>query len=533
METDEIEEGLENLAQKRSYIYDSKKESLRREIGQLRDFFSSMEKEREILECQVKATQALCRRKLVKAEKELQQAQARLRETQNEAAVLLEGKHQEMERLQKERDDCKAQADHLAGECDFVKGYTHYLEEKICLLIAKLHEYHEDLQKKTEEIVETRSRAVSELEWVKQSMLNFEKNLLEFHNTNSQFSSDKENLIQKLQGLKQLEAPTSVEKLADGGESCSVESQIDPGLHERVQKLENDLDLALKRADSADSRLNEADAIISNLRRDVSQLEHEVQQLKEKNLEYVTEKIEAEAGTQLREAAISVLKLRIYALEGDLQKERDFKNCNSLPNKNTKTLTQLSPDIDVEIRARPGLIVKKEGNSSSDYALAKLEAAKYQLQEDAETIKKLKQRNSALETDLKKERNQNTCSLRFSSDSWSTKKMKKLEQALADAHERYALLQREMNDLRVKKASAYTLERDRLERECFSRNFTQPSQETLESNSEPAHVEEGPLDEDSKHSSWSRSACSCNWISDEDRPAQQQRDHRIVVPRLF
>ncbi|MCO5605244.1 hypothetical protein L7F22_059424 [Adiantum nelumboides] len=183
-----IEEGLEDLAQKRQCLYEVKKESLRREIEQLRDFFSSMEKERELLECQVKATQALCRRKLIKAEKELQQAQSRLLETQNEAAVLLESKHQEMERLQKERDDCKARAGHLAGEFDFFKGYTHYLEEKICVLVAKLHEYHQDLQKKTEEIVETRSRAVSELESVKQSMLKFEKNLLEFHNTNNQVS---------------------------------------------------------------------------------------------------------------------------------------------------------------------------------------------------------------------------------------------------------------------------------------------------------------------------------------------------------
>ncbi|KAI5075014.1 hypothetical protein GOP47_0010975 [Adiantum capillus-veneris] len=183
-----IEEGLEDLDQKRQRLYESKKESLRREIEQLRDFFSSMEKERELLECQVKATQVLCRRKLVKAEKDLQQAQSRLRETQNEAAVLLEGKHQEMERLQKERDDCKAQAGHLAGEYDFCKGYTHYLEEKICVLVAKLHEYHQDLHRKTEEIVETRSRAVSELEWVKQNMMNFEKNLLEFRNSNNQVS---------------------------------------------------------------------------------------------------------------------------------------------------------------------------------------------------------------------------------------------------------------------------------------------------------------------------------------------------------
>ncbi|KAI5065445.1 hypothetical protein GOP47_0020140, partial [Adiantum capillus-veneris] len=118
-----IEEGLEDLDQKRQCLYESKKESPRREIEQLRDFFSSMEKERELLECQVKATQALCRHKLVKAEKDLQQAQSRLRETQNEVAVLLEGKHQEMERLQKERDDCKAQAGHLAGEYDFSKGF--------------------------------------------------------------------------------------------------------------------------------------------------------------------------------------------------------------------------------------------------------------------------------------------------------------------------------------------------------------------------------------------------------------------------
>ncbi|KAI5080621.1 hypothetical protein GOP47_0003804 [Adiantum capillus-veneris] len=74
-----------------------------------------MEKERELLECQVKATQSLCCRNLVKAEKDLQQTQSRLRETQNEAAVLLEGKHQEMERLQKESDDCKAQPGHLAA----------------------------------------------------------------------------------------------------------------------------------------------------------------------------------------------------------------------------------------------------------------------------------------------------------------------------------------------------------------------------------------------------------------------------------
>lgn len=186
MASEKIEEDLEHLAQKRHCIYEVKKESLHREIEQLRDFFTSMEKERELLECQVKATQTLCRRKLVKAEKELQQAQSRLQETQNEAAVLLEGKHQEMERLQKERDDCQARAGHIAGEFDFFKGYTHYLEEKICVLVAKLHEYHQDLQKKTEEIVETRSRAVSELEWVKRSMIDFEENLLEFHNTNTQ-----------------------------------------------------------------------------------------------------------------------------------------------------------------------------------------------------------------------------------------------------------------------------------------------------------------------------------------------------------
>lgn len=204
----EIEEGLEHLAQKRQCVYEGKKESLRREIEQLRDFFSSMDKERELLECQVKATQALCRRKLVKAEKELQQAQARLRDTQNEAGLLLEGKHKEMERLQKERDDSQARAGHLAGEFDFFRGYTRYLEEKICALVAKLHEYHQDLQKKTEEIVETRSRAVEELEWVKQSMLTFEKNLLEFHNTNTQLSSEKEHLMKELQGMKQLEGPT-------------------------------------------------------------------------------------------------------------------------------------------------------------------------------------------------------------------------------------------------------------------------------------------------------------------------------------
>ena len=119
----DIEEGLDHLAQKRRSVYESKKESLRREIDQLRDFFSSMEKERELLECQVKATQALCCRKLVKAEKELQAAQAQLRDTQNEAASLLEGKHQEMERIQKERDECHARLGHLTGETDLFRGY--------------------------------------------------------------------------------------------------------------------------------------------------------------------------------------------------------------------------------------------------------------------------------------------------------------------------------------------------------------------------------------------------------------------------
>ena len=59
-----------------------------------------------------------------------------------------------------------------------------YLEEKICSLVAKLHEYHCDLQKKTEEIVKTRQHAVGELEWVKQSMMKFEQNLLEFNGIN-------------------------------------------------------------------------------------------------------------------------------------------------------------------------------------------------------------------------------------------------------------------------------------------------------------------------------------------------------------
>ena len=53
-------------------------------------------------------------------------------------------------------------------------------------MVSKLHEYHCDLQKKTEEIVETRQRAVGELEWVKQSMIKFEQNLLELNSTNSQ-----------------------------------------------------------------------------------------------------------------------------------------------------------------------------------------------------------------------------------------------------------------------------------------------------------------------------------------------------------
>ncbi|MCO5556287.1 hypothetical protein L7F22_009833 [Adiantum nelumboides] len=325
----------------------------------------------------------------------------------------------------------------------------------------------------------------------------------------------------------------SVEKLVDIREGYHSDNQIDHGLNERLQKLEKDLEFACQRADSADSRLNEADATISELREDVSQLQHEVQELKEKNIEYVMEKIEAEAGAQLREAAISVLKLRIYALEGDLQKERDTRGSKSSPNTNTKTLTQLSPDIDVEIKARPGLVVKKDGNSNSEYATAKLEAAKYQSQEDAKTIRKLKQINSALETDLEKERAHNACFSHCSSDAWSIKKMKKLEQTLAEAHERYTLLRKEMNDLRLKKTPSYLTERNILDQEEHSQNFGQYSQETLDDISETSQLVQELLGDDFKYNASSNSAHMYDGKSEEDRTAQQQRPERVEVPRLF
>ena len=238
----------------------------------------------------------------------------------------------------------------------------------------------------------------------------------------------------------------SVERIADAAGN-EVHNNNQRGLLEKLRRLEEELTCANQRAELANSKLSDSDVTIANLRAIVSSLQEEVRKLKEKNLEYVTEKIEAEAGEQLKEAAISVLRLRIYALEGDLQQERHIKGGISSLNSKTKTLTQLSPDINVEIKTRAGLVFKRDISTRSDISVgkleaAKLEAAKYQLQEDAETINNLRKVNATLKSDLQKERARNTCNQKLSSDAWSIKKIKKLEQALVESHDRYMLLRR-------------------------------------------------------------------------------------------
>jgi predicted nucleic acid-binding Zn-ribbon protein len=233
----------------------------------------------------------------------------------------------------------------------------------------------------------------------------------------------------------------SAERIADAAEDAAHNIN-QRGLLQKLQKLEEDLECANQRANSANLKLNDADVTISNLQASVSRLQEEVRNLKEKNLEYVTEKIEAEAGEQLKEAAISVLRLRIFALEGDLQQERHTKGGNSSLNPKNKSLTQLSPDIDVEIKTRAGLVFKRDANHHVDSKAGKQDTAKYQLHQDAGTLGSLRKVNGALKTDFQRERAHTACTQNLSSDAWSVKKMKKLEQALVEARERYTSLWR-------------------------------------------------------------------------------------------
>ncbi|MCO5593207.1 hypothetical protein L7F22_047214 [Adiantum nelumboides] len=179
-------EALGLLAYKRGLFYESKKDSLRQDIDRLRNFLEAMAKDRELLQKQAQAEHILCKKKLVKTEIELQNTQNRMRAMETEAACILESKHIEMERLQKERDDALAKVESLCAESCFLKGYGNHLEHKVCALVVKLHEYHNQLQRKAEEVVQTRGHAVAEWQWIRQSMTNFENNLLEFQSANAQ-----------------------------------------------------------------------------------------------------------------------------------------------------------------------------------------------------------------------------------------------------------------------------------------------------------------------------------------------------------
>ncbi|KAI5069938.1 hypothetical protein GOP47_0014281 [Adiantum capillus-veneris] len=430
-------EALGLLAYKRGLFYESKKDSLRQDIERLRNFLEAMAKDRVLMQKQAKAEHILCKKKLVKTEIELQDTQNRMRAMETEAACLLESKHTEMERLQKERDDALAKIESLCAESCFLRGYGNHLERKVCALVIKLHEYHQQLQRKAEEVVQTRGRSVDDWEWIRQSMANFENNLLEFQSANAQLSLEKENYMKELQDMKQLErisSDKSNDALAQAEEKLYLATQTAGELQGELQKMDCNYQSATQRAEVISSQLDEANATISALQDQVDKLHGQLETMEEKTLDLIKDKLEADAATQLREAAISVLKLRIYALEGDLQKEV-FLRANHLPDSHLKYLTQFSPAIDVEVRAnRPATSNKPvwtEGGNACVSAKTDLKTFKKQQDGVCDMPKR---------PDNQQDVSKGVLLDQLGSDAWSMEKIRKLEQTLTGAHQKYMLL---------------------------------------------------------------------------------------------
>ncbi|KAH7285747.1 hypothetical protein KP509_33G043700 [Ceratopteris richardii] len=449
---DEEIEALGLLAYKRGLLYESKKDSLRQDIDRLRNFLVAMAKDRELMQKQAKAEHILCKKKLAQTEKELQDTKDRLRHTESEAAYLLESKQIEMDRLQKEKDQALAKLETLRSESSFFKGYSNHLERKVCALVVKLHEYHQELQQKAEEVVQSRGRAVDEWEWIRQSISRFEDNLSEFQNANSQLLLEKESCIKEIQDMKQLERINS-DKLNE--ELAQTENQLHLArlkigdLQGKLQNMEQNFQNASQRAEIIASQFDEANARISGLHEQIDKLHGQLETLQGKNLDFMKDKLEADAATHVREAAISVLKLRIYALEA----------------------------IDVEMRAKGSNTVdnlKLREDSSLCYSAPEvgLETSKKQQNESNEVSFKGKKVQSEIHW------SENPVLEEHKNDVWNLKELRKLEQGTADVHQKYMNLDKGIKAEKMKpcKSSETDCHRTRFADGSHTQQDTHPSE---------------------------------------------------------
>lgn len=174
-------------------------------------------------------------------------------------------------------------------------------------------------------------------------------------------------------------------------ESISSETVIE--LKDRLQKLEENLRHAKEEEQSATSELQDAKTNIKKLQERVSFLEDESKKLNKHNShEHQHSKAgEVDAGSaesELKEAAISILRDRVSFLETELKRER-------------RTSRKLMHEMDTASANRTCTVDAPEDKKKDvRYLSAKLTETTLQLHEAMDTIQSLKQRNKLLENQL-------------------------------------------------------------------------------------------------------------------------------------